>query len=112
MNWDREKQRLRRFAMSVICSVSVPALADSMVLTLEEPQAGGTYTGVSNLRGWAVAESGIDKIELDIDGVYAYDIPMGGSRGDVGSAYPDFPNASQSGFSMAFNYKALAAGSH
>ena len=112
MNWDREKQRLRRFAMSVICSVSVPALADSMVLTLEEPQAGGTYTGVSNLRGWAVAESGIDKIELDIDGVYAYDIPMGGSRGDVGSAYPDFPNASQSGFSMAFNYKALAVGSH
>jgi len=112
MNWDREKQRLRRFAMSVICSVSVPALADSMVLTLEEPQAGGTYTGISNLRGWAVAESGIDKIELDIDGVYAYDIPMGGSRGDVGSAYPDFPNASQSGFSMAFNYKALAVGSH
>jgi len=92
MNFDKEKQRLRRFAMSVICSVSVPALADSIVLTLEEPQEGGTYTGISNLRGWAIAESGIDKIELDIDGVYAYDIQMGGNRGDVGSAYPDFKN--------------------
>ena len=112
MNFDKEKQRLRRFAMSVICSVSVPALADSIVLTLEEPQEGGTYTGISNLRGWAIAESGIDKIELDIDGVYAYDIPMGGNRGDVGSAYPDFPNSAESGFSMAFNYKALAVGSH
>ena len=112
MNLDKEKQRLRRFAMSVICSVSVPALADSIVLTLEEPQEGGTYTGISNLRGWAIAESGIDKIELDIDGVYAYDIPMGGNRGDVGSAYPDFPNSAESGFSMAFNYKALAVGSH
>ena len=59
MNFDKEKQRLRRFAMSVICSVSVPALADSIVLTLEEPQEGGTYTGISNLRGWAIAESGI-----------------------------------------------------
>ena len=55
MNLDKEKQRLRRFTMSVICSVSVPALADSIVLTLEEPQEGGTYTGISNLRGWAIA---------------------------------------------------------
>ena len=91
MNLDREKQRLRRFAHELFSARCVPALADSMVLTLEEPKDGGTYTGISNLRGWAVAESGIDKIELDIDGVYAFDIPMGGSRGDVGSAYPDFP---------------------
>jgi poly(3-hydroxybutyrate) depolymerase len=112
MNLDNNKQWLRRFAIAILCAVCVPTLADSMVLTLEEPQEGGTYTGISNLRGWAIAESGIEKIELDIDGVYAFDIPMGGSRGDVGSAYPDFPNASQSGFSMAFNYKALASGSH
>jgi N-acetylmuramoyl-L-alanine amidase len=85
-------------------------LADPMVLTLEEPQEGGTYTGISNLRGWAIAESGIDKIELDIDGVYAFDIPMGGSRGDVASAYPDFPNASQSGFSMALITKPCPRG--
>ena len=112
MNLRKEKQRLRRFTLAVVCWVCAPTLADSMVLTLEEPKEGGTYTGISNLRGWALAESGIDKIEVDIDGVYAFDIPMGGSRGDVGSAYPDFPDAAQSGFSMAFNYKALSEGSH
>jgi len=110
MNLAKEKQRLRRFVITIFCLVCGSTLADPLVLTLEEPQEGGTYTGISNLRGWAIAESGIDKIELDIDGVYAFDIPMGGSRGDVESAYPDFPNAAQSGFSMAFNYKALAAG--
>ena len=112
MNLNKENQRLRCFIVTILCAVCVPTLADSMVLTLEEPKEGGTYTGVSNLRGWAIAESGIEKIELDIDGVYAFDIPMGGSRGDVGSAYPDFPSAAESGFSMAFNYKALAEGSH
>ncbi len=112
MNWDKEKQRLRRFAMAIICSVCLPTLADPMVLTLEEPKEGGTYTGIANLRGWALAESGIDKVEVDIDGVYAFTIPMGGNRGDVAAAYPDFPNSAQSGFSMAFNYKALAKGSH
>ena len=80
MNLDKEKQRLRCFVIAILCSMCVPTLADSMVLTLEEPKEGGTYTGVSNLRGWAVAESGIDKIELDIDGVYAFDIPMVESR--------------------------------
>ena len=112
MNLPKEKQRLRRFTLAVVCWVCAPTLADSMVLTREEPREGGTYTGISKLRGWALAESGIDKIEVDIDGVYAFDIPMGGSRGDVGSAYPDFPDAAQAGFSMAFNYKALSEGSH
>jgi poly(3-hydroxybutyrate) depolymerase len=112
MNLNKVKYRLRCFAMAIIGSVCLSTLADPMLLTLEEPREGGTYTGISNLRGWAIAESGIDKIELDIDGVYAFDIPMGGSRGDVASAYPDFPNAEQSGFSMAFNYKALAVGVH
>ncbi|GIR69333.1 MAG: hypothetical protein CM15mP74_05840 [Halieaceae bacterium] len=70
------------------------------------------YTGISNLRGWAVAESGIGAIEIDIDGAYAFNVPMGGSRGDVANAYPDFPNSDASGFSMAFNYKNLSAGNH
>ena len=63
-------------------------------------------------RGWAVAESGIAAIEIDIDGIYEFNVPMGGARGDVANAYPDFPNSDASGFSMAFNYKDLVAGNH
>lgn len=68
--------------------------------------------GVGNLRGWAVASNGISRVEILIDGAYAFDAPYGGSRGDVGGAFPDIENSSQSGYSLAFNYSALSAGPH
>ena len=37
---------------------------------------------------------------------------MGGARGDVAKAYPDFPDADTSGFSMAYNYKGLTPGEY
>ena len=37
---------------------------------------------------------------------------MGGSRGDVGDAFPDYPDSGLAGFSMAYNYKNLPEGQH
>lgn len=96
----------------ITCVLAAQALAESVVVNLEEPRDASLYTGISNLRGWAVAESGIGAVEIDIDGIYAFNVPMGGSRSDVANAYPDFPNSDASGFSMAFNYKNLSAGNH
>lgn len=84
----------------------------ALKVTLEEPVSGEIYGGVGNLRGWAVASQGIEKIEIYIDGGYAFDAPYGGARGDVGAAFPEVPNATESGFSLAFAYSNLAAGSH
>jgi len=105
---------MRHVITSTILSatVSVVTMAETIILNLEEPLDGGAYTGISNLRGWAVAESGIAAIEIDIDGTYAFDVPMGGSRGDVAKVYPDFPDADKSGFSMAYNYKGLDPGEY
>ena len=55
---------------------------------LEEPVLNEIHTGVGNLRGWAIAD-GIAKIEIYVDGVYAFDAPYGGERGDVAGAFPD-----------------------
>ena len=79
---------------------------------LEEPVEGEIHTGVGNLRGWAVADLGVEKVEIWIDDEYAFDVPYGGSRGDVGSAFPDIAGSRESGFSMAFAYSALVAGDH
>lgn len=81
-------------------------------LQLEEPVEGEIHTGVGNLRGWAVADLGVEKVEIWIDGEYAFDAPYGGSRGDVGSVFPDISGSSESGFSMAFAYSDLVAGDH
>lgn len=83
-----------------------------IILNIEEPTSSSRYSGVANVRGWAVAPTGISRIQQFIDGVYRTDIPSGGRRSDVGNAYPAYPGSIQSGFSMAFNYSALASGMH
>ena len=81
-------------------------------VALEEPVEAQIHMGVGNLRGWAVADAGIEKVEIFIDGGYAFDIPYGGYRGDVGGTFPDISGSAQSGFSAAFNYSGLSGGQH
>ncbi|MDG4552125.1 MAG: hypothetical protein P9F19_02910 [Candidatus Contendobacter sp.] len=106
-----------RFAVYIAFSVILLkydiAIADGdVVMELEEPASGSTYSGVSNVRGWAVAPKPIQRIELYIDRVFKTNIPIGGIRTDVGAAYPAYPDSMQSGFSMAMNYSELGAGQH
>jgi len=86
--------------------------AGEIVLSLDEPTANSTYTGVANIRGWVVGSTGINRVELYVNGEFKTNIPVGGGRSDIGNAFPNFPNSSNSGFSMAFPYSGLAAGQH
>jgi hypothetical protein len=87
-------------------------LAGDIVLNLEEPSANSTYTGIANVRGWVVGSKGINRVELYVNGELKNNIPIGGLRTDVGNQYPNYPNSSYSGYSMAFNYSGLPAGQH
>ncbi len=100
---------------SLVLALPTIVLADldpQIVVYVEEPVAGAVYTGVTNLRGWAVGPDGIDRVEYFIDGVRMGDIPYGGERRDVGDYYPAFPDSDLSGYSMAFTYSRLDAGPH
>ena len=77
---------------------------------LEEPVAGEIHGGVGNLRGWAVATDGIDKIEIMIDGVYAFDAPYGGARGDVGGAFSGSGQCEPIGFFTGLCLQQFIAG--
>ena len=81
-------------------------------LSLEEPIDGQIHMGVGNLRGWAVSSEDITRVEILVDGISQFDAPYGGNRKDVGDAFPDIPNSSKSGFSLAFNYSGLTLGQH
>tara|TARA_B100000035_G_scaffold77224_1_gene64422 strand:+ start:49 stop:906 length:858 start_codon:yes stop_codon:yes gene_type:complete len=85
---------------------------DTLRVSLEEPVRGDTYSGVGNLRGWAVASAGVDRVEIWIDDAYAFDAPYGGERGDVGDAFPDINDSANSGFSTAWNYSLMSLGEH
>ncbi len=83
-----------------------------ILMTLEEPANNMPVNGISNIRGWALATYGIEQVELYIDNTLAATIPYGGSRHDVGIAFPQFDNANDSGFSMAISWGLLSSGSH
>ena len=64
----------------LLCSVLIGFSAsvkaeDVFRLMLEEPINGEIHGGVGNLRGWAVASDGIEKVEIFIDGEYVFDAP-------------------------------------
>ena len=70
-------------ALLLTALVLSPAHAAELIINLEEPVDGGTSSGVSNIRGWAVASDGIERIEVYFDGVFGFELPYGGRREDV-----------------------------
>ena len=67
---------------------------------------GDVLSGTGNLRGFAVAAEGIDRVEIWMNGEYKFDAPYGGTRDDV-AASPDYEGiegADLSGYSLAWSY--------
>lgn len=81
-------------------------------LSLEEPMQGAVYSGISNLRGYAVATEEISRVDILVDGVFSQSAPYGGARPDVALAFPSVAQSSHSGFSLSFNYNSLMPGEH
>ena len=81
-------------------------------LLLEGPQEGESYSGVGTLRGWAIAEEGIERVDIYVDDVFYQSAPYGGKRADVKATFPEIADARNSGFALAFSYNNLSKGSH
>ena len=107
--------RLAFFAVLLLLTCPAFAELDEQIkVAIEEPVEGGRYSGISNLRGWAVSSWGMGdyNLEVYIDGSLAFDLVPYGKRTDVGEAFPNYPNSDTGGFAMAFNYKDLSPGEH
>jgi len=98
----------------MVACPSFAGLDERIKVAIEEPVQGGRYSGISNLRGWAVSPEGVGLRyhEVYIDGAFAFYLGPYGRRSDVGDAFPDYPDSGTGGFSMAFNYKGLSPGEH
>jgi hypothetical protein len=83
-----------------------------LVGVLESPVDGSKVSGITTIHGWALDGKGIQKVELFIDGQLIGNIPYGSTRADVQAAYPNYPNAANSGFGMIWNYSILPQGPH
>ena len=97
---------------SVLGVLSSVAMAGDIVMALEEPAPDQTYTGIGGVRGWVVGSAGIDRVEWYLNSQFKGYLPMGGTRTDVGNVYPNYPDSSNSGFSIALNYSGLNSGNN
>ena len=81
---------------------------------LESPENAGTSAGIAIIRGFTFAAAGrtISRVQLLIDGTLSVTIPCCSVRADVAAAFPNEPNALNSGFGLTFNYGNLSEGVH
>jgi uncharacterized protein YkwD len=99
--------------LSAILVLAVCATAQAEIkFAIGEPAEGSTKSGIGQIAGWAVSDSEIVSVEAFIDGISVGIVPHGGTRGDVATAFPDFPNSEFSGWAMKWNYSLLSDGQH
>jgi hypothetical protein len=89
-----------------------PQQNNSFIANLDNPTNGQKVSGILPIYGWALDPKGITKIDLYIDDQFVGNIPYGGLRTDVKSAYPNYSDAENSGFAMIWNYSTLTSGDH
>jgi GT2 family glycosyltransferase len=73
----------------------------------EEPRG---LSGIITVRGWALASSGISRVEVQTGAAAAVEARSGLYRPDVARHYPDVPNAERSGYQTSLDTGALPDG--
>jgi GT2 family glycosyltransferase/SAM-dependent methyltransferase len=82
-------------------------------LVCDEPQAGieTPRTGEIVVRGWALADGGLERIEIQLGKAYTF-AKTGLSRPDVACGYPDTPEARTAGFLAEIDTRSIPGGYH
>ena len=88
-----------------------------IVLHLDSPelignQASTPSRGILTVSGWAIAQGGIDRVEVWLGEQKLGNAYLGVRREDIGMAYPEYDGALLSGFAMVVPHRAVPAGDH
>lgn len=107
---------VRGLALGSVCLFLVPAAfaQNSFLGVLERPLEGETVSGVVLVRGYALDEKAVSKIELYVDDVFQYEIRKDLARIDVIQAYPNWAgiHTKLPGFQTGFLASRFPSGPH
>ena len=89
----------------------------TLLLGFESPEPDQAVSGISTVRGWAfdsIAGRSVQQVEIFVDGSFVGELPCCSSRGDVQTAFSQFPadNTANSGWGTGVNWGDLVPGSH
>lgn len=102
------------FLALLLSLLATPALAQEDVRGFFEGPP-GTYnggTGAIPMTGWAVADSGVRRVVIKVDGQIAGQAQYGHFRPDVLSAFPGYPDSAGAGFTYNLNTTPYTNGVH
>lgn len=99
---------------ALLTMTSVPAMAQETITGFFEGPVGdaNAATGAVALTGWAVADSGIAYVTIQVDGKDVGQTIYGQPRPDVEAKFPGFPDSAGAGFSFMLNTTDFTNGLH
>jgi hypothetical protein len=80
--------------------------------SLDSPPNGAVLSKVASVAGWALAEDGVQSVSVYLDRRYIQAATLGIARQDVKTAFPQFPEAANSGWQSSLNLSGIASGPH
>ncbi len=78
----------------------------------EGTESAGALSGTIVVKGWAVAGSGVSRVEVQLGSAPAVEARYGLYRPDVAQRFPEVPNAERSGYEARLNTAAVPDGRH
>ena len=85
---------------------------DEIRVNCEEPKAAEFCLGTVVIRGWALAPSGVENVEILLNGEKIAQATHGQRRPDVGRKFPDIENCEFCGFSHLWDSSEAQEGPH
>jgi N-acetylmuramoyl-L-alanine amidase len=79
---------------------------------MDGPRNGEALHGTVEVRGWALSEGGVQKVNVYVDRNYAVGATLGISRPDVAKAFPAFSHGADAGWTASLDTAKFRAGTH
>ena len=79
---------------------------------LDAPQPGAMVRGSTVVGGWVIAETGVQRIALYVDGQFVRFEVAEEKRPDIAKMYPAFPGSSNAGWTTALDTSSMSDGEH
>jgi len=81
--------------------------------SVDVPKRGSALQGPTVIAGgWALAEDGVQRVEIYIDKQFVTYATLGGDRPDIAKLFPSFPNPGKSGWNAVVDVSSLTNGDH
>jgi N-acetylmuramoyl-L-alanine amidase len=94
------------------CDDLDPADDEESIGDIEQPLDGNMFSGIMQLRGWALDWEGVQRVEVFVDGADVGTASYGHVRPLITPVYPGYPDAAAPGWEHSFDTTDFSNGEH